>query len=151
MNEQEVLLLQCDTHFHLRYFCFLSQVWKVKKAFKIYIFWKGLTPSFMVRAGVRLWDAGFVILVLKASFQIELDLNRKCCLSVREIRRIREKDGGIRQFGKRRFRCAYLLTGSLELGLRARCLFFTGDEIPVLPAVSSVCGWSHLCTCICEV
>lgn len=35
---------------------FLLQVWKVKKAFKIYIFWKGITPTFMVSVSICLWD-----------------------------------------------------------------------------------------------
>lgn len=113
------------------------QVWKVKKAFKIQIFWKGGKPTFQVRCSAQLCRLCRIVCRIFGLTFYFLLLQKK---TVWKIRWVGAEDGGVRHAGKI---ADFTVGGGRErdahvLKLWRWLCFSAGHEVSVIPAVPAV-------------
>lgn len=131
----------------------LFQVWKVKKAFKIHVIWRGLTPTFLV----NLYCFFSLVLWIKVNTDYSLTVN--CSWSILQFGKLDESEKRTEHYDTL-VRTSFIQNSAVwlcfDISEYRSCyisiLFLrAGDEVSVLSAVSSVCRRGGLRSRVCQV
>lgn len=137
----------------------LVQVWKVKKAFKIQVFWKGGKPTFQVCRSCRFVDEGShdqIVFAASPSRVFLRDITSALLkrftyvnfillyfLTVWQIRRVGAENRGVRYTGELLLRHTHMSIDdcSVDVDVLKLCLFVyvsEGHEVPLVPPLPVV-------------
>lgn len=121
----------------------------MKKAFKIQVVWRGLTPTFQV----NLYCFFSLVLWIKANTDYSLTVN--CSRSVLQFGKLDESEKRTEHYDTL-VRTSFIQNAAVWLCFdiseyRITPFLLAGDEVSVLSAVSSVCRRGGLRSRVCQV